>query len=247
MKESRKTVHEKYHQKTKKQTKLIKKNNFTYRLHLEFFDKYLKIPKQRVLDIGCGAGSVCFCLANDGQEVTGIDISNKAISECKKSAKQLHLNNAVFKQAYFPKDADYGKNFDAVILTEVIEHLEDDSSALKKINALLTKNGLLFLSTPSINAPLHKLGLTRKFDREVGHLRRYTLPQLKKLLKENNFKIIEIKKTEGVLRNFLFVNPHAGKLVKYINFFASDIVTFLDNISLKLFGNSNYIVVAKKK
>jgi len=246
IKTNTRNLHEKYHARTKKQTKIIKKNNFTYRLLLRFIDKYLVRSNQAVLDVGCGAGSISFYLASEGQNVTGIDISSKAIAECNKSLKHLGLKKISFKRSFFPEESAFENKFDAVIFTEVIEHLVDDGLALKTINKLLKKDGLLFLSTPSINA-LHKLGLTKDFDKEVGHLRRYTSLQLKNLLKENGFKIIEATNTEGVLRNFLFVNPHAGKLVKYINFFASDIVTFLDNISLKLFGNSNYIVVAKKK
>jgi len=243
-----KSIHEKYHNSTKKQLKIIKLKNFTYRLVLGYLDKYIgDESKKRVLDIGCGAGSISFYLASKGHSVTGIDISIKAIEECRQSAKQLKLKNVVFKQSYFPEDFKLGKKYDAVVFTEVIEHLEKDDLALNNINQLLKGGGFLILSTPSLNAPLHRLGLTNKFDKEVGHLRRYTFSQLKELLRKNNFKLVESKETEGIVRNFLFVNPYAGKLVRYVNFFASDLVTFIDNISLKLFGNSNFIIVARKK
>lgn len=243
-----KQIHELYHRTTKKQLKLISTNNFTYRLIIKFLNKYIKYNSNNtILDIGSGAGSISFYLAARGNLVTGIDISSKAIQESKKSANLLNLKNANFICSSFPEDFSLSKKFDAVVFTEVIEHLEDDNLALYKINTLLKKGGLLFLSTPSQDAPLYKLGLTKKFDKEVGHLRRYTLQQLKSLLKKNGFRIVEISKTEGVLRNFLFVNPYAGKLVRFVNIFASDFTTFLDNISLKLFGNSNFIIVARKK
>lgn len=243
-----KLVHEIYHKATKKQVKIIRSNNFTYRHILKYLNKYIpEKSTKEILDIGSGAGSLSFYLAARGNHVIGIDISTKAIEESKKSSKILNLKNISFLRASFPDTRDLGKKFDAVIFTEVIEHLEDDKLALRRINELLKKNGLLFLSTPSINAPLHKMGLTRKFDKEVGHLRRYTLPQLKNLLKDSDFKIIQSVKTEGIIRNFLFVNPYAGKLVRYINFFASDLTTILDDISLKIFGNSNFIIIARKK
>jgi 2-polyprenyl-3-methyl-5-hydroxy-6-metoxy-1,4-benzoquinol methylase len=138
------------------------------------------------------------------------------------------------------------RKYDIVILTEVIEHIEHDSLAIKEIFKLLKSNGLLILSTPSINAPLNKLGLTKEFDKRVGHLRRYSQLDLERLLKVNNFKVEEIKKTEGIIRNFLFVNPLAGKLIRVVNRFGSDFVTYLDNISIKLFGESNYIIIAKR-
>ena len=67
-----------YHQKTKAQHKIIDEGNFTYRVILSIINKYLKGTK-KVLDIGCGAGTLDFYLANKGHNVTGIDISEKAI------------------------------------------------------------------------------------------------------------------------------------------------------------------------
>lgn len=243
---STRSLHEEYHSATKFSKRIISSKNFTYRLILAVIDKHIKKPFKNVLDIGCGAGTLSFYIASKKFTVTGIDISQKAIYECKKSATLLGLKNISFVRSSFPDEIKINKKFNAIIFTEVIEHLIDDLLAIKKINKLLKPSGILILSTPSINAPLHKLGLTKKFDEEVGHIRRYTLDQLKKLLLENDFKIIEIIKIEGILRNFLFVNPYAGKLVRYVNFFASDFVTIIDNISLKLFGESNYIIVARK-
>lgn len=104
----------------------------------------------------------------------------------------------------------------------------------------------MFLTTPLVSAPLHKLGLTEMFDETVGHLRRYQEDDLLEMIKEKGFKILKIKKNEGIIRNFLFVNPFAGKLVRFIKFFISDIITTIDEMSLKAFGASNIFVVAKK-
>lgn len=240
-------IHEAYHKKTKASYKVINTNNFTYRHLVSAINSQLKKPREKILDIGCGAGTLCFYFASKGHMVTGIDISSKAIESCKKTANNLGLTNVSFKKTHFPEEISLNQTFDLVIFTEVIEHLNDDALALKKINSFLDRNGILILSTPSIYAPLNKLGLTKKFDEEVGHLRRYSKPQLIKLLRNNGFRIIKIEPTEGILRNFLFINPYAGKLVRYIKFFLSDIITFIDILSLKIFGESNYIIIAKKK
>jgi len=244
---TRKIIHEAYHSKTSKQTKTIKDDNFTYRILLTVINKNLKGKNKRILDIGCGAGTLSFYLANKGHDVLGIDISQKAISECLNSKKVLGLKNLRFQQIDFPNNYPKEK-FDEVLFTEVIEHLEDDKKALNAIYRVLRPNGLMILSTPSNKAPLYQLGLVEEFDRKVGHLRRYELNQLKNLVVDAGFKITETRKTEGLLRNFLFVNPYAGKLVRFLNFsgFLSYFVTQLDNIALKLFGESNYIIVAKK-
>jgi len=242
---TRKNLHERYHSRTRWQSKIIKDNNFTYRILISVINKYVKKPSLRILDIGCGAGTLSFYLANKGHNVLGIDISSKAIKECNASKKALGLKNTDFQRVDFPDRIPNGK-FDVIIFTEVIEHLEDDKKALQSIYKLLKPNGLMILSTPSDTAPLHKLGLTKKFDQEVGHLRRYSLIELESLIKKSGFNIIETRKTEGVLRNFLFINPLAGKMIRFIKFFISDIVTFTDNLTIPIFGYSNIIIVARK-
>ncbi len=239
-----KDIHEVYHNKTKEQKKIIKKNNFTYRSIIETLDKYLG-PEDNILDIGCGAGTLDFYLANKGHNVVGIDISDKAIQSCVQTAKNLGLKNVQFNQANFPKET-INRKFYFIICSEVIEHLEDDQLALKQISKLLKEGGILVITTPSIHAPLHKWGLTKEFDKKVGHLRRYDIEDLKEMVSESGFKIIESKITEGPLRNFLFVNPLAGKFVRVINRFFSDPVTIMDNFTTKILGGSDIILVARK-
>mgnify|MGYP001604730736 FL=1 len=61
-------------------------------------------------------------------------------------------------------------------------------------------------------------------------------------------EILELKKTEGILRNFLFTNSLGGFLLKILNKWPiSKIVTFLDNLTIPVFGESDIFLVAKKK
>ncbi len=237
-------IYESFHKTTTTQKRLIQDKNFTYRHILQILNKYIT-SSQKILDIGCGAGTLCLYYAHRGNAVVGIDISQTAINRAKKSASLLKLKKAKFEKMDFPNKTPQ-EQFDFIIFTEVIEHLENDELALNKIYKLLKKNGMAFISTPSRNAPLHRLGLAKNFDKEVGHLRRYTLKELEKKVKKSGFTIIETKKTEGIVRNFLFLNPIAGKSVRFIKFFLSDWVTFIDAISLKLFGESNIFLVIKK-
>lgn len=236
--------YDKFHKATTVQSKIINDNNFTYRIILKIINKYLTYPSN-ILDIGCGAGALALYYAGKGNDILGIDISQKAVDSANESAKYIGLQNIRFKKMNFPKEIPDEK-FDFIIFTEVIEHLEDDLLALKKIFSLLKSGGIVVISTPSKNAPLHKLGLAKDFDTQVGHLRRYTINELAHEINACGFKILETKKTEGILRNFLFLNPIAGKLVRFIKFFLSDWVTWADNISLKLFGESNIFIVAQK-
>ena len=236
--------HEIFHKTTLAQKRIIEESNFTYRIIIAVINKYLRGAK-KVLDIGSGAGTICFYLGSKEKDILGIDISQNAIAACKKSTEFLKLRNVDFQRMNFPHEVPNSR-FDLIICSEVLEHLEDDNLAVEKIYSLLNKGGIAIISTPSKNAPLYKLGLAKKFDDRVGHLRRYKLDELVNKCRDVGFTILETKKTEGILRNFLFLNSVAGKFVRFIKFFLSDIVTIVDNISLYLFGESQIFVVVKK-
>jgi len=239
--------YEKYHQKTRSQKKLIKKRNFTYRLILNALEPYL-IDRKKILDIGCGAGTLSLYIASRSHYIRGIDISSKAIKACRASAQMLGVTqNVKFQIASFP-EIIIKENFDLILCIEVLEHLIKDELAIEKMFNHLKTNGVIIISVPSIKAPLYKLGFAKKFDKQVGHLRRYDLNKIIKLLKEKKIKIIKAKKTEGIIRSFLFTSKRTTPIVRIANKFqfVSDILTFLDNISLKLFGASQIIIIAKK-
>lgn len=227
------------------QKKIISENNFTYRILIAEINKYVK-KSSKILDIGCGVGTLDFYFANKGNNVLGIDISSNAIRNARKNAEALNQKNAKFEIAKFPDKIQDGK-FDFIIFTEVIEHLEDDDRALREIYKLLNKNGIVLISTPSKNAPLHRLGYAKGFDKRVGHLRRYKVKDLVKKCEENGLEVLETKKIEGILRNSLFLSPIAGKFVRFVKFYISDIVTLVDNLTVPIFGESNIIVVARKR
>ncbi len=236
-----------FHLNTSLSKKIITWLNFTYVLIYPILKNQINNKKKfELLDIGCGAGTISLLLASWGNKVEGIDISSVAIDSCKKSATLLNLEKYTnFKQLDF-KDYKENKKFDCILFLEVIEHLENDKKALRKIFDLIRPSGKLIISAPSKNAPLYRLGYARNFDKRVGHLRRYTLEELQGKLEDAGFKILERYKKEGILRNFLFLNPVAGKLIRFIRGPLTCLVTFLDNISAKLFGESDLILVAEK-
>ncbi|MDQ5900850.1 MAG: hypothetical protein QG600_428 [Patescibacteria group bacterium] len=237
-------LYSEFHHNTKSQKRTIDLDNFTYKLILNNLEKYIK-DNQKILDIGSGAGTLALYCGLKRNKVTGIDVSTQAVKSANESAVQIGLNNVSFKVMKFPEEYPNEK-FDLIICTEVIEHLEDDLKALKVIYKLLKPNGIAIISTPSLNAPLYKLGLATDFDKRVGHLRRYSMESLRKLSKQAGFKIVASNKQEGVIRNSLFIIPHLGELIRFIKFGLVDVVTFIDNISVKLFGESQLFIILKK-
>ncbi len=244
---NRKEVHEQYHSKVKLQKRIISHANFTYRNSLALLDLYFD-TSSKILDIGSGVGTLDFYLAKRGADVVGIDISTKAVRVAKKNTNLFGLKNLKFYVGDVNK-FNFSSRFDLVLCSEIIEHVEDDCKLLKDLKKNLNRNGIIFLSTPLQTAPLHKLGLTKKFDKRVGHLRRYTLKELKRLVEVNDLKIVRFYYSDGIFRNLFFVFPIFNQLVRVANRFSlvSNVLTFIDGVFLHLFGPADICLIIKKK
>lgn len=245
------SLYERYHQdyiRTSIQRSLISRHNFTY---INFFRFVLPIiqrsnPK-KILDVGAGACTLSFYLGSLGYKVVAVEASKTATKISKESLRGLKLdkNLQVFQGRI--EEFKYSGSFDLVLCLEVLEHCFDDRKVLLKIHNKLRKGGMLILSAPLRNAPLAKLGLVSKFDKEVGHLRRYDKNEILTKLELTGFAVKSYIETEGIIRNSLFVFPKLGFIVKFLKNYLSDCFTIIDDLCGNVFGCSDGIVVATKK
>jgi len=83
----------------------------------------------------------------------------------------------------FPRE-----QFDTVICLNVVEHLENDTEALRNIRGSLLKNGRVIVLVP--NGP----GLYGSLDKVLGHYRRYTREQLQEVCERAGFRVEKILK-----------------------------------------------------
>lgn len=91
----------------------------------------------------------------DDNNITCIEASGNAITEAKSKIK----NNICYIHSTF-EDAHLDKKYDNIILTHVLEHLNDPIFILKKINdEWLTPNGKLFLVCPNANAASRQIAV----------------------------------------------------------------------------------------
>ena len=80
--------------------------------------------------------------------------------------------------------------FDIVVLSEVLEHLEDPSNALNKCCAILKPNGFLFLSVPNLNSVYYFFkGEKSAFSIPYMHLWFYNIKSLSKLVHKHGLSI----------------------------------------------------------
>jgi ubiquinone biosynthesis O-methyltransferase len=127
---------------------------------LKFIAEALKkeIPeKGRVLDVGCGNGVISRHLGQFGYDVLGIDISQKTIDVAR---SKNTLPNVRFEAISAEALTAAGEKYDAVICSEVLEHLDHPEKLLRVIYDTIKDNGLLVVTVPNGVGP-RELCVTR--------------------------------------------------------------------------------------
>jgi 2-polyprenyl-3-methyl-5-hydroxy-6-metoxy-1,4-benzoquinol methylase len=133
------------------------------------------VEGKNVLDVGCGSGRLSKALSEKGYSVVAIDTDWKAVDITKKKGIRAFVSDI--------NDWKSNEKFDCIILGDVLEHIEDDKSAMRKIHAMLKPNGCIIVNVPSYQF------LFGKHDVALGHKRRYSDNELKNKLKDSGFKI----------------------------------------------------------
>ncbi|MGA7327142.1 MAG: bifunctional 2-polyprenyl-6-hydroxyphenol methylase/3-demethylubiquinol 3-O-methyltransferase UbiG [Rhodomicrobium sp.] len=112
----------------------------------------------RIIDIGCGGGILSEPLARLGAEVTGIDPVEDSIRAANAHAEKLGVTVS-YRAATVEDIAREGGVFDAVIASEVIEHVADTGSFLRACRVICKQDGVLILSTLNRTAKSYALAI----------------------------------------------------------------------------------------
>lgn len=179
----------------------------------------------KILDVGCGNGVISRHLGQYGFNVTGIDVSDKAIAIAKTLNK---FSNVKFETKSAEQLVAEGEKYDAIICSEVLEHLSNPDALLEVLNKSLTSNGKLLITVPNGNGPRESL---------------VTKPVLK-MRKRNNWAwklITGLKKRLGYSGTTV---QSAADNLDHIQFFSKkDIqqMSLKHNLKIVRFGKANFI------
>ncbi len=133
------------------------------------------VEGKKILDVGCGSGRISKSLIEKGYDVTAIDTDCKAV--------EITEKKGIISFVADISEYQTNQKFDCIILGDILEHIEDDKSAMRKIRNMLTPNGCIIVNVPAYQA------LFSKHDVSLGHKRRYSNKELKTKLKESGFTI----------------------------------------------------------
>jgi 2-polyprenyl-3-methyl-5-hydroxy-6-metoxy-1,4-benzoquinol methylase len=116
----------------------------------------LNNPQAKVLDIGCGNGNISMALGSLGYNVTGVDIDIVSIEKANAKNNLPNVSFRILDANSFKLNDEY----DAIVCSEVLEHLTDPAELLQSIYRILKPNGILAATVPNGTGP-RELLITR--------------------------------------------------------------------------------------
>lgn len=133
----------------------------------------------RIMDVGSSSGTNLRLLKSMGfSNYHGLDVSKEAQKFCEeKGLGKVYI-------ADVQKDALTENHYDLILLTDVLEHLQEDGETISRMHKYLKDAGYLLITVPCFQS------LWGPQDIVAHHLRRYKKSHIKQMLKNRSFEII---------------------------------------------------------
>jgi len=173
-----------------------------YRLKRCLIDfERVKAKVHTVLDAGCGGGAKSIYLARNypSLSVVGTDINEGSIKNAEGLRARYQLNNTLFLQRDMLQCNELG-TFDFVIISDVLEHIENDAQVAVNVDKMLEPGGFIHINVPckEHDYDFSKLSLRDQKElsqwmKDIGHVRLgYTFDEIQVLFPR--YEIIKMKK-----------------------------------------------------
>lgn len=177
-------------------------------------------PFLTVLDYGCGTGDqITYPLALAGHDVVGLDLHEPSILEAR---RRYALPNLSFRPGTLDVLLREGTQFDAIVCSEVLEHLSNPGEFLGNLRPLLRHDGGLIVTTPNgygsfemlcrLERGLNRTGVHQLFrwifrrgtgsaddanpgflNRDSRHVQFFRLKKLGKMFRDSGFHIVDCR------------------------------------------------------
>ena len=145
--------------------------------------------ENRLLDIGCGAGSLLVAARKNGWNAQGLEVAEQATDYVRKLGFEVF--HGELQQAEFPS-----QYFDVITAAEILEHLSEPRKLVQEVARVLRPGGLFWVTTPHARGlSARVLGLKWRCVWPPEHLQLFSVAGMKTLLREVGFKQIRFQTT----------------------------------------------------
>lgn len=165
-----------------------------YADRFETFEQFLPSNRRRVLDVGSGPGYFMLQGKERGWSPMGIEPSRQA------AAYSRNLGLKIIEQFFTPDVAGDIGMFDAVHLSEALEHIPDPAMMLRLVHEVLSPGGLLCVVVPNDYSPFQiALRKTSGYDpwwvAAPHHINYFSFASLRKLFEHTGFEMVQLEST----------------------------------------------------
>jgi ubiquinone/menaquinone biosynthesis C-methylase UbiE len=183
--------------------KMIKGYENIFKCVIELTGKYL-YKNSQVLEIGAGTGIISLGITEKAERIKGIDISPEMIKIAREKLKKLQLKNVNFEIGDGYETGYKSESFDLIIIANILHLVKEPDTLLIESYRLLKKGGYLITLTDCYN---EKSNISFKIQifiygimKLLGliYLNKYKNEDIKELLGNNNFKIMESVKVNKI-------------------------------------------------
>jgi SAM-dependent methyltransferase len=138
----------------------------------------------RVLEIGAGIGTITREIEEGRELVIALEMDRFYVDRLKNRFRgKAHVRPYLSDVSQASWDALARERLDSIVLSNVLEHIEDDAQAVRNFRRVLQPGGKLLLLVPALPQ------LYGAMDEAVGHFRRYTSGGLRTVLEGNGFAV----------------------------------------------------------
>ncbi|HCI53536.1 MAG TPA: bifunctional 3-demethylubiquinol 3-O-methyltransferase/2-polyprenyl-6-hydroxyphenol methylase [Gallionella sp.] len=120
-------------------------------LRLNYINRHASLAEKSVLDVGCGGGILSESMAALNANVTGIDLSDKALQVAKLHLLESGRKVNYRKIAVEDMAVESPESFDIITCMEMLEHVPDPDSVIASCAKLVKPGGWVFFSTLNRN------------------------------------------------------------------------------------------------
>ena len=138
----------------------------------------------RVIELGAGMGTFSLALLQTADHVIAVEPSERGSAALIETTRG---NERVIPVHGYAADAASHGPFDGAVMSNVLEHIEDDEATLRELRSMVRPGGLVAVYSPAFHI------LMSDFDRSIGHVRRYRKRELCRTFERAGFEIAEAR------------------------------------------------------